>query len=218
MASITRKERSASQSRRSEAAYAVRPRCAIHTHQCRHYSLPLYILGTSGLSFSSDLLDQADHLASRETKKPKQASLRRAVSAAYYALFHLLTWEAASLIAANADEPALQIMQRWFDHGSMHTACGIFSANALTGPLMHLAGATPLPDLQLIARAFRELQQARHSADYDMTLSWTRLKAKQNIQIARDAVAAWNRVRKTPQASIFALALLDLKRVQTERQ
>jgi hypothetical protein len=38
------------------------------------------------MSFADDLLEQAYHLANRESKKPKQASLRRAVSTAYYAL------------------------------------------------------------------------------------------------------------------------------------
>ena len=42
------------------------------------------------MSLATDLLEQADHLARRERKRPKQASLRRAVSAAYYGLFHLL--------------------------------------------------------------------------------------------------------------------------------
>ena len=41
------------------------------------------------MSFPNDLLEQARHLANREPKRPKQASLRRAVSTAYYALFHL---------------------------------------------------------------------------------------------------------------------------------
>lgn len=37
------------------------------------------------------LLSQAEHLARKDrTPNPPQASLRRAVSAAYYALFHLL--------------------------------------------------------------------------------------------------------------------------------
>ena len=44
---------------------------------------------------TDDLLDQADHLAAVESGRPKQASLRRAVSAAYYALFHLLAGEAS---------------------------------------------------------------------------------------------------------------------------
>lgn len=40
-----------------------------------------------------DLLEQARHLANGERRRPKQASLRRAVSTAYYALFHLLIQE-----------------------------------------------------------------------------------------------------------------------------
>jgi len=48
------------------------------------------------MSLAEDLLEQADHLARREKKRPKQASLRRAVSAAYYALFHLLISETVS--------------------------------------------------------------------------------------------------------------------------
>ena len=46
------------------------------------------------MAFADDLLEQAYHLANRESGDPKQASLRRAVSTAYYALFHLLIDEA----------------------------------------------------------------------------------------------------------------------------
>ncbi len=42
------------------------------------------------MSLHDDLLIQATHLATLETTRPKQASLRRAVSTAYYALFHFL--------------------------------------------------------------------------------------------------------------------------------
>ena len=46
------------------------------------------------MAYPEDLLEQANHLARREPKRPKQASLRRAVSTAYYALFHLLIGQA----------------------------------------------------------------------------------------------------------------------------
>ena len=46
------------------------------------------------MSLQQDLLRQARHLATKEPRRPSQASLRRAVSAAYYALFHLLVDEA----------------------------------------------------------------------------------------------------------------------------
>jgi hypothetical protein len=42
------------------------------------------------MGIAEDLLRQADHLATYEGSNPSQASLRRAVSTAYYALFHLL--------------------------------------------------------------------------------------------------------------------------------
>jgi uncharacterized protein (UPF0332 family) len=48
------------------------------------------------MAFADDLLEQAYHLANRDRENPKQASLRRAVSTAYYALYHLLIDEAVS--------------------------------------------------------------------------------------------------------------------------
>jgi hypothetical protein len=47
------------------------------------------------MGLAQDLLQQANHLASYEGANPSQASLRRAVSTAYYALFHLLIEDAA---------------------------------------------------------------------------------------------------------------------------
>ena len=59
--------------------------------------------------------EQAEHLVARERKKPKQASLRRAV-AAYYALFHLLVGDGPT------QPPGLSgRIQRAFDHSDMRT-------------------------------------------------------------------------------------------------
>lgn len=52
------------------------------------------------MSLHDDLLEQATQLARLDPRRPKQANLRRAVSSAYYALFHLLTEEAAGLYAS----------------------------------------------------------------------------------------------------------------------
>jgi uncharacterized protein (UPF0332 family) len=41
------------------------------------------------MSLSDDLLRQAAQLAHHELKKPRQASVRRSISAAYYSTFHL---------------------------------------------------------------------------------------------------------------------------------
>ena len=48
------------------------------------------------MAFAQDLLEQSRHFANREPKRPRQASLRRAISTAYYALLHLLTTAAVA--------------------------------------------------------------------------------------------------------------------------
>ncbi len=48
------------------------------------------------MALAEDLLKQAFLLLNKESKNPTQASLRRAVSTAYYALFHLLIQEASA--------------------------------------------------------------------------------------------------------------------------
>ena len=73
------------------------------------------------VSLHSDLIEQAEHLAKREHRRPRQASLRRAVSAAYYALFHLLVREATNrLVQVAALRPRVA---RAFDHKTMMTVC-----------------------------------------------------------------------------------------------
>ena len=42
------------------------------------------------MAYADDLLELAKHLANLEPVNPRQACMRRAVSTAYYALFHLL--------------------------------------------------------------------------------------------------------------------------------
>jgi hypothetical protein len=54
------------------------------------------------MAFADDLPEQAYHLGRRERKNPIQASLRRAVSTAYYALFHLLIDEAVAIGRSSA--------------------------------------------------------------------------------------------------------------------
>ena len=74
------------------------------------------------MSLPRDLLAQARLLATKESSRPKQASLRRAVSAAYsyYALFHLLVSDAVRRLLAGSDREALRnCLSRAFDHAVM---------------------------------------------------------------------------------------------------
>jgi hypothetical protein len=52
------------------------------------------------MSLHADLLAQARRLVSQDPRRPRQASLRRAISTAYYALFHLLISEASAMLVS----------------------------------------------------------------------------------------------------------------------
>ncbi len=169
------------------------------------------------MSLSSDLLEQAEHLLKRERQRPRQASLRRSVSSSYYALFHLLTVETTTLIGPNMTLDPIQRIQRWFDHGEMKRVCGMFSVPTAPRQLSAILGTPVSNDMQLIALSFIQLQEARHDADYNLATTWTRLTAQQYAQLARNAFAAWLRVRKSHEANVFALALLSVKLFDKER-
>ena len=128
------------------------------------------------MPFPDDLLEQAKHLANRERKKPRQASLRRAVSTAYYALFHLLISE-ATLNWRRVEQRHL--LARLFEHGRMKAAsdkqrseCGrLINSNPLPQPSRELDNAR---HLYRVAETFLQAQQHRHTADYDNSKQWTR--------------------------------------------
>jgi hypothetical protein len=104
------------------------------------------------VSLHDDLLEQADHLARRDPKRPKQASLPRAISAAYYALFHLLVREAT---AALVSDPKLrQLVPRAFDHSEMKQACRPFAAGTLPDHLKPVTAAVVPDELKTVAEAF----------------------------------------------------------------
>lgn len=71
------------------------------------------------MAFAEDLLKQAFLLLNKEPKTPTQASLRRSVSTAYYALFHLLVQDAS----ANWSRlDARDYLARAFEHKTMKEA------------------------------------------------------------------------------------------------
>src|SRR6266849_5391332 len=88
------------------------------------------------MPFADDLLEQAYDLAHKETTDPKQASLRRAVSTAYYALFHLLVDEAVSKWAV---ERQRSILARTFEHSKMKGICDEVLKSSRAVAVSHLS-------------------------------------------------------------------------------
>lgn len=155
------------------------------------------------MPFHDDLLRQAVQLVHKVPKNPKQVSLRRAVSAAYYALFHFLISETI----ANWNRPAARgKLARAFDHRSMKRA-----SNRLLDPhLFPFNGepSTTVETLRSIAKTFTQLQEKRHIADDDNTTEWTRIEALAEVKLAEQAFVKWKRIRNEPIAQAYLVSLL----------
>ena len=162
------------------------------------------------MTYPADLLEQAKHLANREKKKPRQASLRRAVSTAYYALFHLLIHE-ATLNWRRTEQRA--VLARFFEHGKMKNAC-----DRQRGMCKDYFSAQPPPaqgpdfdcmtHLQKVAHTFFQVQQQRHMADYDNSKDWTRTEVLTQIQLVEEAFDSWHQIRNHAFAQEFLISLL----------
>lgn len=162
------------------------------------------------MSLSNDLLQQAQLLLYREPRRPRQASLRRAVSTAYYALFHLLTEEATRFLV-NAPHRHLlrQGLRRAFAHGAMKAVSKDFSqGRAGKSFTPALAGSGVPLALRQVAQVFVDLQEARHEADYDHLRTYTRDGAEDLVKLAQRAIGNWQTVRGSIAADTYLVALL----------
>jgi uncharacterized protein (UPF0332 family) len=148
------------------------------------------------------LIVAARKLAHASTQKPRQADLKRAISTAYYALFHAMAKNTADLLVGvgpNRPDKAWTQTYRALQHGDAKSAC--VQVRKLGFPTTIVA----------CADAFVALQETRHSADYDPDYRVFRDDALRAIKFAEDAIrdlkAAPRKDRKA-----FAVLLLLKKR------
>jgi len=164
--------------------------------------------------YPDELLSQADRLLRPARRKPTQADVRRAVSSADYALFHFLIEEAALPIVGTArgKEPLRQLVGRGFNHTAMRDASAeMFKGTPrdLLKPFWPRYGVSTNLTLQKLARAFVNLQQKRHRADYDLSQPFALDEADALLQEARRAINDWETLQKNdPEiAQFYALSL-----------
>lgn len=160
-----------------------------------------------------DMLSHARGLVLRGVSvqaAPSETDARRAVSAAYYALFHLLAAEGAKNSLPPGINGLRERVGRAFDHGQMRRVCDLFARGSWgSAPVVRPLVALPLsPDLVQVAEAFVALQDARHAGDYDLGSTLVQRDAIRLVLLAGDAFEAWARVRSTPNAAVFLTALL----------
>ncbi|MCJ2014625.1 hypothetical protein [Methylobacterium sp. J-076] len=103
-----------------------------------------------------DLLEVAELLVAQKGRlNLRKAAMRRAVSSAYYAVFHELCYVCADELKIwTKPTELLEPVYRLLDHGA--------ARNRLTGK----DAATISPAILQIGTLFKDLQEARHESDY----------------------------------------------------
>lgn len=146
----------------------------------------------------ADLLLAAEALARLDDRRPKQASLRRAVSSAYYAAFHSLARTCADeLIGARRANTEVWVrVYRALDHREAKRA---LSTQAVLD--LHAGIAT-------FGLSFVALQDQRLTADYDpRPFPHGRQETIAYINQARTAVAALDSAPSESKRSLAGFAL-----------
>lgn len=162
-----------------------------------------------------DLFAQAVVLAKLDAKKPKQANLRRAVSSAYYAVFHYLVHEASCVQfgTQHAQAPYRHVLGRAFVHSVMKQACISFSGGTLKEAVIKglprdAVGNFPIQQaIQDMAYCFVNLQEKRHSADYDRSERFSRSGVLALIDEAQSFVAKFSELAMSDEKRFFLACL-----------
>ena len=127
-----------------------------------------------------DLIATARRTVATGPGAPKQSDLRRAVSTAYYALFHCLARCCADTFAGKSRAlrraPAWRQAYRALEHGHARAQC--------TQPSIR----TFPPEIRNFAESFTDLQEKRHLADYDPDGRWVKEDVEQDIAGAEGAI------------------------------
>jgi hypothetical protein len=146
-----------------------------------------------------DLLKIADDLTEvGRAGRPRQAYLRRSLSTTYYALFHALAKMCADELigVTQANSEAWVRVYRALEHGA--------AKNALNHANIHALGSAA----KGFSTAFVELQEKRHTADYDpRSFPFGRKATRGYIQQAKSAVALLGQLN-AEQRRIMATAVL----------
>ena len=159
--------------------------------------------GTDGLR-AAELLAAARVLLEAARDGRDSAPARRAVSTAYYAMFHCLARMCVDRLAVNQGvplrPPTRQTVYRSLQHGRAKRRC------------MNPRVIAPYPQaIRAFARGFAELQKKRHRADYDPSASFKASQARESVDQAEELIRA---LQAAPEADLrdFALRVLLAER------
>ena len=162
-----------------------------------------------------DLFAQAVALATMDPKKPKQVNLRRALSSAYYAVFHFLVHEACCIQfgTQHVQAPFRNVIGRAFTHNVMKAACTGFGGGTLKDAVIKglprdANGRYSVPKaIRDVATAFVELQEKRQLAEYDWNERFKRSDVLTEIEDGKDRVAKFTALPMSDDKRFFLACL-----------
>lgn len=127
---------------------------------------------------SPDLIETARGLTRLSPRRPTQANLRRAVSTAYYAVFHCLAGAAADILMGKRRGEEWHQVYRALEHAGARNAC------------RNMGVMRRFPsEVQDFADTFVALQKARQRADYALDGRYYKLEVLAEIDAAERAIA-----------------------------
>ncbi len=146
------------------------------------------------------LLVQANELADRDGSRGgvRMVDLRRAVSNAYYALFHTSSICTAEWTIQNATQEERYALVRRFSHKSFRSVYERIAqpkANKVEHLQLILDALHANADIVELAEAYVDLHDARNKADYDHTADLTRTEV---LTLVDRSTLAIRTLRKAP--------------------
>ncbi len=153
----------------------------------------------------NELMKTAEYLAKRGGTRPKQVDLRRAISTAYYAMFHALCANNADnfISKKNKDGRAKRAWKQTYralDHKKARQACKqcYDEANRMGFP-------SPIKNF---ANCFVTMQRERSKADYDPYIRYNKEEVTSYIESAKRSMNEFTNSRSIKHKQAFAALVL----------
>ena len=146
-----------------------------------------------------------DLVESGRSGRPRETNLRRASSAAYYAMFHCLAESCADMIAgatrARRSQQAWRQTYRALNHSSIRRRISRREFRLFPS------------EMQDFADVFISMQAKRHKADYDPDpdIQFTKSDALSDIRKAEEVIIQYGKTSRSDRRAFAIYLLLDIR-------
>lgn len=152
------------------------------------------------MGLADELLEDAHFLADKGVVDDRQTLMRRAISTAYYATFHLFVED---FVEHWEFEDQRARLGRMFSHGPMRNAA--FTPKEKKNP------AAVEQELLDVITAFGQLQKDRQRADYDSGWRLVETDVRDSIRLAEDVFIKWRKIKDEDIARHHLLSMFNAK-------